>query len=51
MLHVNIKCEACGFVSTEEKPMFEEIEVSVDEDNKERVVIVCPDCMFGEYQN
>lgn len=41
--YLNLQCPECKFISTEEKPITEEIEVNLD-NNTERVTLVCGQC-------
>lgn len=48
--YIGRQCPECKFVSTEDKAIFEEIELDLDT-NTERIVLVCGNCGFGFYKN
>jgi len=47
--YINRECPECKFISTKDKPIFEEIEVDLDNDI-EKIVLVCGQCGFGFYK-
>jgi phage FluMu protein Com len=47
--YLNLQCPECKFISSEEKPITEEIEVDLD-NNTERAVLVCGQCGAGFYK-
>jgi len=47
--YINKQCSECKFISTEDKPIFEEIEVDLDT-NTEKIVLVCENCGFRFYK-
>jgi uncharacterized protein with PIN domain len=48
--YIGRQCPECNFVSTEEKPIREEIEEDTD-NNTEKIVLVCGQCNFGFYKD